>query len=203
MSEDITDQILDLSTKPAVAKVSVEGPGISITRPVDEAVMSTIIALLFGAAPVSSSMGGGGESRQRPRFRGQSGEVEQSADVWDEDLTLGEFLVETGAKTFPQKICATGYYLIKFQGAESFNREDVKTVLMNAHEDMPSNFARDWKEAAASNLIVAKQGEGGQFYVPRTGRVAVESRFQDAPKRRNTKRTTRKASSSPSNEDSK
>src|SRR5262245_19067862 len=194
MREGATDQ----STKPSVARVSVEGPSISVTKSVDEAVMSNIIALLFGAVPSSSST-----SSQRQRFRGQSAGTEQPLADSDDDLTLGEFLVETGAKTFPQKIGAAGYYLIKIQRAESFSREDVRTALANAHEDMPSNFTRDWSTAAASSLIAAKQGDAGQFYVPRTGRTAVESRFHDAPKRRNTKKATRRASSNSSNEGSK
>ncbi|TNC20075.1 hypothetical protein [Amycolatopsis alkalitolerans] len=199
MTEYISDQT-DSSDKPTVAKVTVEGPGISITRSVNEATMSSIIALLFGVTPASTSgVGGGRRHHERPRE--QPDKEEQLPGGWDEDLTLGEFIVETDARTFPQKICAAGYYLIKFQHAESFNREDIKTSLTNAHEDMPGNFARDWSNAASSNLIAAKQGDPGQFYVPRTGRTAVESRFQDTPKRRNTRRATKKTNSNSSNEE--
>jgi hypothetical protein len=110
-------------------------------------------------------------------------------------LTLGEFIVETGARTFQQKICAAGYYLMKFQGAESFNRDEVRIALANAHEDMPGNFARDFSDAASKNFIAGKQGESGRFIIPRTGRTAVESHFQDLPKRRPARKTAKKAGS--------
>jgi len=182
---------------PTIADVTVEGPGISITRPVDESTMSSIIALLFGATLAAPPRSGGGVGR-RQGAPVQSGEPQPSSQ-WDGDLTLGEFLVETEAKTFAQKICAAGYYLMNFQAAESFNRDDVKAALVSAHEDMPANFARDWSSAASTNLIAAKPGESGQFYVPKTGRTAVESSFQEVPKRRASRRTPKKSAGSASN----
>jgi hypothetical protein len=177
---------------PSAAEVSIKGPGISITRPVDEATMSRIIALLFGAAPAppAARVGGGGGQEGA----GGVGSKTQQQE-WDQDLTLGEFIVETGAKTFQQKICAAGYYLMNFQNAESFSREDVRAALAGAHEDMPGNFSRDFNSAASSHLIAANQGEAGQFIVPRTGRTAVESSFQDIPRRRSARRATKKARS--------
>jgi hypothetical protein len=191
MSGDTPDETPHDSA--AIAEVTVEGPGISITRRVDEATMSSIIALLFGAAPATPAARGGGGGGQGAR--GQGGRTQQSSQ-WDEDLTLGEFIVKTGAKTFSQKICAAGYYVMQFQGAESFNRDDVRSGLADTHEDMPANFARDWTSAASSHLIATKQGEAGQFIIPRTGRTAVESQFQDVPKRRTARKATKKAGSS-------
>jgi hypothetical protein len=202
MSNDATGGLSEGALEEPVfpaAEVTVNGPGISITRPVDEATMSNIIALLFGAAPAAPSHGGGGRAgggrggsrHQNPH---QTGETQQHSG-WDEDLTLGEFIVETEARTFQQKICAAGYYLLNFQGADSFNRDEIRTALAEAHEDMPGNFARDFGDAAAKNLIAGKQGDPGRFIVPRTGRTAVESHFQDVPKRRSARKTAKKASS--------
>jgi len=196
MSDDISDETDD-TVAPTIAEVTVEGPGISITRPVDEATMSSIIALLFGAAPArGGGAGGAGAGQGARRLGGRT----QHSSQGDEDLTLGEFVLDTGAKTFSQKICAAGYYLMNFHGSKFFNRDDVRTALADAHEDMPRNFARDWASAASSHLIASRPGEAGQFIIPRTGRTAVESHFQDVPKRRTARRTTKKASSS-SNED--
>ena len=162
------------------ATVTVSGPGIEIVRPVDEATMGNVIALLFGAAPspLRNSPPGGGAGGGGGASSGGGG-----TGSWDPELTLGEFLVETGASTFPQKICAAGYYLTK-QGAESFDREGIRTALVQAHEDLPSNFPRDFANAASANLIAQKPGESGKYYVPTTGRKAVESQFQEAPRRR-------------------
>jgi hypothetical protein len=177
-----------------VATVTVEGPGVSITRPVDEATMSSVIALLFGAAPWPRVGGGGGGGVGGTGAAGGRGGGGQQSPQWDEEVTLGEFLVDSGASTFQQKICATGYYLMKIEGAESFNRDEVRTALANAHEDMPGNFSRDFSDAASKNLIAPKQGEPGRYIVPRTGRTAVESHFQDVPKRK-ARKTTKKSGS--------
>lgn len=150
------------------------------------------VLLAVTPPPPVLDRGGGGGGQEGAR--GLGGRTQQPPQ-WDEDLTLGEFIVENGAKTFQQKICAAGYYLINFRHAESFNRDDVRTALADAHEDMPGNFGRDFGSAASSHLIAAKQGEAGQFIIPRTGRTAVESHFQDVPKRRTARRATKKTSS--------
>lgn len=202
MNEDIADEAHDGSAA-NFGEVAVTGPGVSITRPVDEATMSSIIAILFGGAPAASAGRGaggvGGSGRERGRGQGGGGQQSSQSVQWEDDLTLGEFISETEAKTFPHKICAAGYYLINMQGAESFTRDDVRTALVSAHEDLPGNYARDWSNAASSHLIAEKPGESGQFFVPKTGRTAVESRFQDVPRRRSSRRTTKKAAAS--NED--
>jgi hypothetical protein len=160
------------------ATVTVKGPGVDIVRPVDETTLAHVIALLFGVVPrpVRTPGGGAGGGGGEPSGGG--------AGSWDPDLTLGEFLAETGASTFPQKICAAGYYLTKIQQAESFDRDGIRTALVQAHEDLPGNFSRDFGNAASANLIAQKPGENGKYYVPTTGRKAVESNFQDVPKRR-------------------
>lgn len=186
MSDDPADAS-DKSADPTIAKVTVDGPGIAIAREVTEATMSRIIALLFGVTAAPGRGGGGGE--------GAGGQVGKTAH-FDTDLTLGEFIVDTGAKTFPHKICAAGYYLMK-QGADSFNKEEVRSALADAHEDMPANFARDWAAAASTHLIAAKQGEPGQFIIPRTGRTAIESQFvEGVRKRRAPRKTAKKVTSS-------
>lgn len=169
----------------SIAKVTIKGPDIDITRSVDEKTMGSIIGLLFGA-PASSGGGGGGGGNQG----------RQQQTQWDEDITLGEFISETGASTFQHKICAAGYYLMKIQGADSFTSGDVKTALADAHEDMPGNFSRDFGDAASKNYIAKKHGgEAGHYVVPTTGRRAVESHFTDLPPRRRARKTAKKSSS--------
>lgn len=175
---------------PVAATVTVEGSGVSITRPVDDATMSKIIALLFGSSP-GATTGRAAPNQPPARELAAAGAAAQ----WDPDLTLGEFLIETGASTFAQKICAAGYYLIKLEGEESFDRERIKTALQQAHEDMPGNLSRDFATAASTNLIAAARGEAGRYYVPTTGRKAVESHFQEVPRRRAPKRRKSAASS--------
>lgn len=191
-NEDAAQEATSIDIAPTVAEVTIEGAGISITRPINESKLSGIISLLFETTSVMQT----GQHARRT-FAEQPGQEitgeNQRSSQWDGDLTLGEFIVETTANTFQQKICAAGYYLMKFQGFDSFNRDDVRKALADAHEDMPTNFARDFTGAASAHLIAGKQGEAGQFIIPRTGRSAVESLFQDLPKRRASRKVTKKA----------
>jgi len=174
-------------------EISVHGPGVDITRAVADGVAGSIIALLFGVAGTPVSSGPQGSGLAIPGISPSKTTLSNGQPEWDEDLTLGEFIDETGAKTFQHKISATGYYLLR-HGAESFTREDVKTALAQAHEDMPANFNRDFTETAGKSLIARKPGETDRYIIPRTGRAAVESKFQEVPKRRPTRRTSKKAS---------
>jgi hypothetical protein len=189
MSDDATDNCTDTST---FAEITVKGPGVSITRPVDEVTMSKVIALLFGAAPTGGSgrPGAGGPGGATGSATGESGGSE-----WDDNLTLGEFIVETSPQTFPQKICAAGYYLTDVKGAASFSKDEVRAALADAREDMPANFTRDFNDAAAKSFVASKQGEAGRYIIPKTGRTAVLSHFQDVPKRRPARKTAKKTSS--------
>ena len=156
--------------------------------------MSSIISLLFGHSPATRSHLSAGEDQRRESL--SSMDTKERSTQLSDDVTLGEFLVETEANTFQQKICAAGYYLTNNQGAESFSRDDIRDALVSAREDLPGNFSRDWTSAMSSNLIAVRPGDAGQFYVPRTGRTAVESQFQELGKRRPARRGTKNDSSS-------
>lgn len=199
MTEDIAEDITEPATgeaAPSTAEITIKGPGVSITRRVDEATMNSVIALLFGAAPAArvGHHGGGGGSGRGGTQQGVTGNDASAGNQseWYDRMTLGEFLTESGAKTFPQKICATGYYLTNIKSSKDFSRDEVKTALLAAREDMPGNYARDWTHATSMSLIASEAHDANRFYIPRTGRTAVESHFQEAPKRR-ARRTAKKA----------
>lgn len=180
---------------PTIAEVTVKGPGIAITRPVDEAVMSSIIALLFGAPLPGNPAPGGGAGPHRQAAHGQASNPAPS-EQWGHDLTLSEFIDESTAKTFPQKIAAAGYFMTSIERKDTFSRDEVRAALVSAREIMPANFTRDWSVATSTNLIAEKPGEPGRFYIPKTGTRAVESFFQEVPKRRTSRRTTKKVNGS-------
>jgi hypothetical protein len=165
---------------PNSATVTVKGFGLEVVGSVDKATMLNVVALILGTAPSASprlSSDGVAESG------GIAPSVGGGAETRDPDVTLGEFLADSGASTFPQKICAAGYYLIKIRGDESFDRDGIRAALEAAHEDMPGNFPRDFAKAASSNLI-SQLNVKGKYIVPTTGRNAVASHFTDVPKPR-------------------
>ncbi|MBB1034468.1 hypothetical protein G6031_08705 [Dietzia sp. CQ4] len=190
----MTDETEGARTADLPATVKVTGPGVSIERGVDERTMNAVIGLLVGVPvprpgggdPAGSSGGGGGGMDEDSGGRGLK---------WDERMTLGEFLDDSGAKTFPHKICATGFYLTAIKGATDFNRDEVRSALLAAREDMPGNYARDWATATNLSLIAPEGHDATRFYIPRTGKKAIDSNFEDTPKPRRTRKSTKKASS--------
>ncbi|MEV7633167.1 hypothetical protein AB0N64_12245 [Microbacterium sp. NPDC089318] len=191
----MVDETDDTKTADLPATVKVTGPGVSIERGVDERTMNAVIGLLVGAPafpPGGGYQGGGGSGGSRG---GQDGSSGGGGSEWDGRMTLGEFLDDSGAKTFPQKICATGFYLTDIKGAKDFNRDEIKSALLAAREDMPGNYSRDWASATSMSLIAPEGHDANRFYIPRTGKKAIESNFQDAPKPRRARKSTKKASS--------
>jgi hypothetical protein len=198
--EDNGDTVEETGSAGLPAKITVTGPGVSITRNVDEATMTGVIGLLFGAAPAPQGGGHQGGSRHQGGGGHQGGAAGggdggSGGAEWDPSMTLGEFLDDSGAKTFPHKICATGFYLTEIKGGKDFSRDEVKSALLAAREDMPGNYARDWATATSLSLIAPEGHEPNRFYVPRTGKTAITSKFQDAPKPRRARKSTKKASS--------
>lgn len=197
----MTDDTEDTKTDDLPATVKVTGPGVTIERGVDERTMNAVIGLLVGAPaspPGGGYRGGGGAGGSSGGGVGGGDQDDGSGgggSEWDARMTLGEFLDDSGAKTFPHKICATGFYLTVIKGAKDFNRDEVKSALLAAREDMPGNYSRDWATATNMSLIAPEGHDANRFYIPRTGKKAIESNFQDAPKPRRARKSTKKASS--------
>lgn len=193
MSDTDAESVGEVRKAQPAATVSVNGEGVSITRSVDEATLGSIVALLFGGPDALPRRGAAG-SRPEDQIGGAG-----VAGGFNPDVTLGEFLDESGASSFSQKICAVGYYLTQ-RGADSFDRDGVRQAMVDAREDMPGNFARDFTAAISGNLITPVHGDPKKFYVTKTGRKAVESKFQEVPKRpaRRARRTSSGTTNGPS-----
>lgn len=177
--------------------VSVTGPGVNISVPVGADVMAAVIGLLFGGTPIAAPAV---ETPHAPNpHAGPS--VDAEPETTDDDIeesfsdhTLGEFIDEHNPTTFPQRICTAGYYLTVVKGQTGFSREDIRSAMQKAHEEMPGNFSRDFNKAVSQRLV-AENTDAGYFYISRTGKRAVESRFSDVPKPR-PRRSPRKAATS-------
>lgn len=187
----MTDSGKDASeaTDRLIAEVQVTGPGVAITRPVDEATMASVIALIFGAPPAAMTAVG----QPAPAAHHGSTNVPAAGGHAMADLALSEFLDLSEPKTFPHKIVTAAYYLTEIQGVEHFTRSDVKDALVAAREVMPANYHRDFGNAVAASFIAAKPGDSEVFYITKTGKSAVVSKFQELPKRRAARRSAKKA----------
>lgn len=200
MDEETGETVASAAPGPtSTATVTVVAPGVEISRAVSDETMSAVIGLLFGgpaaAAPVyAATSHDAAPTHSAPAV--PAAPPTRGGSQYDNRMTLGEFLTETEAKTFTQKICAAGYYLTVVKGQHDFGKDEVKTALQQAREDMPANYSRDWSSAVSSSFVAAEDKDPNRFYVPKTGRSAVESNFTELGKRRAPRRTTKKAASS-------
>lgn len=190
----MTENPLDDQTQTNECTVTVSGPGVQISRPVTEEVLSAVVNLLFGGV---ASLPSRVATPVRDQAVATTGDVHAEdpgleADEEDQPQNVREFIDKVEPKTFSQKICATGYFLLKVKKVgNEFSRDQVRTELINAHEDMPTNFPRDFTSALTSGFI-ATNPDTGLFYVPKAGATAVESNFTELPKKR-TRRPAKKA----------
>ena len=163
--------------------VSVKGQGVELTRGVDQATaLSVISAVLGGGAPVAQPPAQHAAAypagQASPPGAVNSGIV---TDI-DPDITIGEYIDECEAQKFPEKITAIGNFLQKRLGQEYFTRDEVKSQFPQAGEALPGNFSRDFTDAVSKKWI-AETTEKGHYLVTKTGRSAIEARFDKTTRR--------------------
>lgn len=156
----------DTSASQAVYQLHLTGSGLSVEREISEAVALSILSVVMGGPAVAPRLAG--PSRQ-------SG-VAHSAGA-STGMSDGEFLADSGAKRYPDKIVALGVYLRNEHGQESFTREDIKEAYQRAGEAIPKNFGRDFTWAISNKWIAPVIGSSSDFRVTTTGDQAVSAKF--------------------------
>src|SRR5215831_5614520 len=98
-------------------------------------------------------------------------------------LTMGspsasprQLIVESNAKSNPQKIAVIGKYL-KDRGQNEFSRAEVLDQFRRAGESTPKNIGRDLQDAVRSGYICESDTQKNEYYLTRPGEEALESRF--------------------------
>jgi len=151
---------------PPVFTLSLSGGGLSFTQQISAEQLAGVMALALGvSSPSPAKTGAGG---------GSGGSVQAKST---ERLSLREYLDASDAKKIPEKIVAIALFLNEHEGAEMFSRDDIKSRFRSAGESQPGNFPRDFGVAVSSGWIAEDHAARGSFYVTKTGRGAVESRF--------------------------
>lgn len=159
-------------------KVQIEGQGLSFSREIDAPTLGRVMNAMLGGAESSLSIPVAGDARE------QFGAPERK-------LSLREFLQNTGAKRYPDKIVAIGHYLEEIEANQGFTKDDIKARFRTAGEPPPGNFPRDFSAAVGLGWIAEDPANPGQLYITRSGREAVEHGFSNtpsAPRRRNVRR---------------
>jgi predicted transcriptional regulator len=88
-----------------------------------------------------------------------------------------QLILESGAKTNPQKIAVLGKYLLA-RDQHSFSAKEIQELLKKTGESLPRNFGRDLREAVRSGFIFEDQDMQGQYVLTEMGVEATERGFK-------------------------
>ncbi|MFL6727965.1 MAG: hypothetical protein ACJ8FS_15850 [Sphingomicrobium sp.] len=151
-------------------KVQIEGAGFTFAREIDGPTLGRVMHAMLGGAGGSALFHSGGSNSN------------DEGAASERQLSLREFLLEVGAKRYPDKIVAIGHYLEEYESKPGFSKDDIKARFRAAGEPPPGNFPRDFSIAKAQGWIAEDTHNAGQLYVTRTGREAVEQGFSKVSK---------------------
>jgi len=159
--------------------VSIEGPGVSVSRDVNDEQAAAILNIILRPASVSSTRVHAGAAR------GGGGEGEPGS--------LAGFFRDVGARRNPDKIVTIAHYMKSVEGRDLLPPDDIRARFKEVGEAPPGNFNRDLRWAK-DNGWIALDAETGHYYVTASGSAAVEARFSDDVTKKTTIRPRRRAS---------
>jgi hypothetical protein len=93
------------------------------------------------------------------------------------DVSIREFLDESGALSIPEKIVVIGRYMVEHESSSDFTRDDIKSRFASARETVPANLSRDLGRAIEYGWAAEDPAKPGRFYVTRKGEDALRGRF--------------------------
>jgi len=162
-------------------RIRVDGDGLTLDIHVGSALAGSILQLAMGggsATPAASPQGG------IAREIAPSTVAPPQPPAGRPELTLGEYLAESEAKTNVDKITAVGEYLAEHSNQPNFTLDDVRAQLLAIREDVPKNLHRDMASAAKARYIAEDTSSKGSYYVTGTGRTAIAGQFPRQPRKR-------------------
>jgi hypothetical protein len=149
--------------------LSVKGDGIQVSQDIDKDTALSVISLLLG-----------GQVATRPNTVGVAVTPSHADQT---QLTLGEFVEESGARSNVDKIVAIAVYKTRYDNVSDFSRQDMNTWFQEAGEPVPGNLPRDVSVARTARYIAPRGAGSTQFYVTTTGFKALDQKFSGEAKR--------------------
>src|SRR5690242_9708436 len=125
----MSDRDSALSDKTEKTLVTVQGPGVSVSREVTDEQAAEILNVILrplGAAPRGVLARRGGPGR-------------------DLSGSLGEFFRNTAPRRNPDKILTIAHYMKSVEGKDLFLPEDILARFKEVGEPPPGNFNRDFR----------------------------------------------------------
>lgn len=177
-------------------KITIEGPGVKITREVSEDVGKKAIVLILTGTSVHDKR----VSQITQEAVGKRTEcVKETIDT--PEISIGEYISEHNAERYPDKVTTVGCYIYEFRGVERFTGDEIKKLFVEAAEKIPRNITRDIRWALSNNWI-AMDPNTKSYYVTKKGFSAVRAGFpKSVIKKTPLPRPTKKASSKNNGED--
>lgn len=139
--------------------VRVTGPGLEMTKAVDQHVALRVLNVVFGGAQPSAS--GHVSPRDVP-------------DPQAPELTVGEFLSELTIRNNQDRIAGIALYLREYLGEDRVPRDDLLAWFERAGEPAPKNLNRDLSQAVRKKLVAEDHQRPGEFFVTSTGEDRVK-----------------------------
>ncbi|WP_018599393.1 hypothetical protein [Mycobacterium sp. 155] len=176
--------------QPDLFQISVKGTGVELTRTVDQVTALHVIATVLGGGAAAPAAAGATTYVPQSTVAAPSVETQRKAgydaaasEGLDPHTTIGEYIDECGATQFSAKITAIGNFLELRLGQSSFTREEVKSQFRPAGEAQPGNYSRDFNDAITQRWIAEDPNEKGQYFVTKTGKTAIASKFDKSTRR--------------------
>lgn len=98
-------------------------------------------------------------------------------------LSPREALLQSTAKTNPQKIAVLGHYQANVTQHDSFSLEEVKAAFRKAGEPLPGNFSRDVSDAVSLGYIFEDESETGMYFLTDSATEYVQAGFPETSKK--------------------
>lgn len=181
---------MDADQKPEKQyKLTLGGDGLKIEREIPESLALQVVSLVMGGHSAGIDI-------SKPRFL-----TGQKLPIGGVQMSLREFMDASGAKRNPEKIVAIGAYFKQQLGQEVFTRKEVKLQFKNAAEAVPGNYTRDFDWAVNNGWLAPNPGAPKDYYVTKTGFVAIENKFSDEIRQTTKLKLPRRTKKRPRNKD--
>jgi hypothetical protein len=137
------------------------GTGVSLRRTISAELAGAVVALVVTGRPPQPT-------QVVPDLDLQTGAAAR--------MSVGEFIAQVHATSYPEKIAAIAAFLGDHRGKETFAKEDIRAQFKAAREPFPANYRRDFARAMARRWI-AQADQLGTYYLTSTGKKAVNRGF--------------------------
>lgn len=150
--------------------VTISGPGLQITKSIGNDQLLGIMSIALGAGQLPP------QGLAQPSSRGASTGL-TGGGGGRPTISLREYLIESGARTIPQKMAVLAAYSKEHLSREMIGRDEFKQLFQRASEPVPKNLPRDLRVALDQGWLAEAHDDPSQLYLTGTGQTAVSQGF--------------------------